>query len=206
MKKTIVLLGLFFMCSQLLLATITVDGYALLENQTDHSGIEVYLERTAPSTLTYTVYTNASGYYTTDIETGLYDITYSKDDYDTESINDQSLYANTTLPDITLNEHLTFLNVPSDFATIQFAIDYAWTADTILVQPGTYYENINFSEKDITVASLFLTTQDTSYISNTIIDGNQNGSVVIINSSAVNSFFPLGKLSPTLKIRLAASR
>ena len=191
MKKTIVLLGLFFMCSQLLLATITVDGYALLENQTDHSGIEVYLERTAPSTLTYTVYTNASGYYTTDIETGLYDITYSKDDYDTESINDQSLYANTTLPDITLNEHLTFLNVPSDFATIQFAIDYAWTADTILVQPGTYYENINFSEKDITVASLFLTTQDTSYISNTIIDGNQNGSVVIINSSAVITGFTI---------------
>ena len=37
---------------------------------------------------------------------------------------------------------------------------------------------INYNGKLITVGSLFLTTQDTTYISQTIIDGNQNGSVV----------------------------
>ncbi|MCK4696621.1 MAG: right-handed parallel beta-helix repeat-containing protein, partial [Candidatus Cloacimonetes bacterium] len=42
----------------------------------------------------------------------------------------------------------------------------------------TYYENINYNGKLITVASLFLTTQDTTYISQTIVDGNQNGSDV----------------------------
>jgi len=36
---------------------ITTDGNAYLENQTDHSGIEVFLERIAPSSLIYTVYT-----------------------------------------------------------------------------------------------------------------------------------------------------
>ena len=72
----------------------------------------------------------------------------------------------------------TIINVPADQPTIQAGIDAAVDADTVLVQPGTYVENINYNGKNITVASLFLTTQDTTYISQTIIDGNQTGSVV----------------------------
>ena len=74
------------------------------------------------------------------------------------------------------------LNVPADYSTIQSAIDAAVNGDTILVQPGTYVENINFNGKNIIVASLFLTTADTSYIYQTIIDGNQTGRVVIFDS------------------------
>lgn len=70
------------------------------------------------------------------------------------------------------------INVPADFPTIQQAIDTANTGDTVLVSPGIYVENITIERKNITVASLFLTTQDTSYISQTILDGNQAGSVV----------------------------
>ncbi|NQV15930.1 right-handed parallel beta-helix repeat-containing protein, partial [bacterium] len=66
------------------------------------------------------------------------------------------------------------------FATIQFGIVASQNGDTVLVHPGTYIENINFSEKDIIVTSLAITTGDTSYISGTIIDGDQNGSVVTI--------------------------
>ncbi|MCK4654630.1 MAG: DUF1565 domain-containing protein [Candidatus Cloacimonetes bacterium] len=74
------------------------------------------------------------------------------------------------------------------FATIQHGINTSSNTDTVLVQPGTYVENINFNGKLITVASLFFTTQDTSYISNTIIDGNQNGSVItFINAESLNS-------------------
>ncbi|MBC8527454.1 MAG: PKD domain-containing protein, partial [Candidatus Cloacimonetes bacterium] len=179
MKKTNILLGLLL--SLIIVNTgyaITVDGNAYLENQTDHSGIKVLFERTAPSSLTDSTYTDLIGYYSIDIETGFYDITYSKDGYNSEFLYDQSLFADTTLPDVTLLEHQTLLNVPSDFSTIQSAIDYAYDSDTVLVQPGTYVENINFNGKNITVASLYLTTQDTSYISQTIIDGNQGGSVV----------------------------
>jgi len=68
------------------------------------------------------------------------------------------------------------------FATIQASIDYSNDGDTVLVHPGTYVENINFNGKNIVVGSLFLTTQDTSYISSTIIDGNQDTSVVIFNN------------------------
>jgi hypothetical protein len=76
----------------------------------------------------------------------------------------------------------TIINIPADQPTIQAGIDTAVDADTVLVQPGTYYENINYNGKNITIASLFLTTQDTTYISQTIIDGNQNGSVVTFES------------------------
>ena len=70
------------------------------------------------------------------------------------------------------------IRIPADRNTIQKGIDAAKTGDTVLVSPGTYRENINYNGKSITVASLFLTTRDTSYISRTIIDGNQAGSVV----------------------------
>ena len=68
------------------------------------------------------------------------------------------------------------------FASIQHAIDQSANGDTILVQPGTYLENINYNGKKIVMGSLYLTTSDKSHISSTIIDGNQNGSVVTFES------------------------
>ena len=89
----------------------------------------------------------------------------------------------------TLHLSSTIINVPADQPTIQAGINTSVDADTVLVQPGTYVENIDYNGKNITIGSLFLTTQDTSYISQTIVDGNQAGSVVIIeyvdNSTAV---------------------
>ncbi|MCH8011214.1 MAG: hypothetical protein IIA61_04580 [Candidatus Marinimicrobia bacterium] len=67
---------------------------------------------------------------------------------------------------------------PISYSSIQKKINKAQEGDTILVDPGTYVGNIDFKGKDIVVASLFLTTGDTSYISQTILDGNQKGSVV----------------------------
>jgi hypothetical protein len=68
--------------------------------------------------------------------------------------------------------------VLEDFGTIQGAIDGVVDGDVIIVSPGIYYENIDFIGKGITVGSLYCTTQDTSYIEQTIVDGNQSGSVV----------------------------
>jgi len=74
----------------------------------------------------------------------------------------------------------TIINVPADQPTIQSGINATVNGDTVLVHPGIYYENISFNDLSITLASLFLTTQDTTYISHTIIDGNQNGSVLLL--------------------------
>jgi len=74
------------------------------------------------------------------------------------------------------------INVPTDFASIQIAIDNSSDGDTILVSPGSYHENINFNGKNIILSSYFFLTNDTSYISSTIIDGDQSGACVTFNS------------------------
>ena len=67
------------------------------------------------------------------------------------------------------------LLVPTDYATIQEAIIASEDRDTILVAPGTYQENINYSGKNIVIGSYYLTYSVDYFIEQTIIDGNQNG-------------------------------
>lgn len=70
------------------------------------------------------------------------------------------------------------LDGTGDFTTIQEGINTSTNSDTILVYPGTYYENINYNGKSITVGSLNLTTGNEQYIIQTIIDGSFSGSCV----------------------------
>ena len=74
----------------------------------------------------------------------------------------------------------TVLQVPSPHATIQAAIDLAAPADTVLVDPGVYTENIDFLDKNIVVGSRFLLTADSTFVAQTVIAGGQQGSVVRI--------------------------
>jgi hypothetical protein len=76
----------------------------------------------------------------------------------------------TWIPLFLLNANI--LNVPGNYPTIQSAINSAINGDTILVAPGIYYENVNFRGKGILLSSYYLTNHDTSFISNTVINGN----------------------------------
>ena len=67
------------------------------------------------------------------------------------------------------------------YSTIQTAIDAASSGDTILVYPGTYTENINLSDG--------ITVESSGTASETIIDGNTSGTVVIMdNDSTIDGF------------------
>jgi parallel beta-helix repeat protein len=56
--------------------------------------------------------------------------------------------------------------------------------DTILIAYGTYYEQLVISGKSITLCSNYLFTQDSTDITQTIIDGNDSSYVVSIESSS----------------------
>ncbi len=74
------------------------------------------------------------------------------------------------------------LNVPSQYSTIQAALNAAQSGDTVLVQPGTYKENIIWP---IVNGITLIADGDTS---NTIIDGNGSGSVInMISNNVIDS-------------------
>ena len=87
----------------------------------------------------------------------------------------------------------TRLLVPSQYATIQSAINAASQHDTVLVSPGTYFENINFRGRGIVLASTYILSHDTAMIDATIINGSQpadpdSASCVIIASKVPSTF------------------
>ncbi len=83
------------------------------------------------------------------------------------------------------------LYVPTlDYPKIQTAIDKASSGDTVIVLPGRHKENINFSNKAITITST--NPNDPNVVAATIIDGNEPAdvnfaSVVTFNSGEDNN-------------------
>ena len=72
--------------------------------------------------------------------------------------------------------------VPLNYSSVQAAIDASWHGDTVLVEPGTYYENLNLNGMNIVLASRFLLTGNPAYIDSTILDGNHSGRVITFYS------------------------
>ncbi len=70
-------------------------------------------------------------------------------------------------------------HVPADFTTIQAGLDVSANGDTVLVQPGTYVENIVWPQ----VNGIKLIAAGDS--SNTIIDGNEAGRVILLLSEGL---------------------
>jgi hypothetical protein len=70
--------------------------------------------------------------------------------------------------------------------TIQYAIDRSRNGDTVLVEKGTYKENVIFRGKEIILASRFVLGGNKQFIDSTIIDGNTAGCVVRILNSEGN--------------------
>lgn len=72
------------------------------------------------------------------------------------------------------------VTVPDRYDTIQEAIDAAEDGDEIVIDLGTYRENIDFNGKNITLRSI--DPDDSDVADQTIIDGGGSGSVVSFRS------------------------
>ncbi len=79
------------------------------------------------------------------------------------------------------------INIPADFATITEGINASTNGDTILVNNGTYTENINFNGKNILLTSQYSNSADTTDIIQTIINGNNVASVVTFENGESNT-------------------
>ncbi len=77
--------------------------------------------------------------------------------------------------------------VPVDYSTIQGAIDNSTNGDTIIIQTGTYTENIDFKGKEIVLGSLYLMNNQKSYVDSVIIDGQNSETVVKFVTSETNN-------------------
>ncbi len=76
-------------------------------------------------------------------------------------------------------------DVPSEYGTIQQAIDDSNDGDTVIVHPGLYYERINFNGKNIVVTST--DPNDSRIVGYTILNGDGEGSVVTFESGETNA-------------------
>ena len=120
--------------------TIEIQGYAFLANQQYSNSIKVKFERLAPSYLIDSVFTDSSGYYNTDIETGIYKVEYSKTGYIELELPDTALYQNTTIPDQTLET----IGLSGSLSGVLTADTYKVggdifieASDSLIIEPGT---------------------------------------------------------------------
>ncbi|MBC8526477.1 MAG: C10 family peptidase, partial [Candidatus Cloacimonetes bacterium] len=162
----------------------TIEGEVALEEGSLAKITDVKV--TADSVTVHPVATtHYIGDYTIQLPPGTYDVNASLYGYEPVTIENVQVYIDsiTDSIDFVLEIHIpdtviVDINGTGDYITIQEGIDNVINSDVVLVLPGIYQEHINYNGKLITVASLILITQDSSYIDSTIIDGDYTGSVV----------------------------
>lgn len=72
------------------------------------------------------------------------------------------------------------IDVPGDYPRIQEAIEVAIDGDVVFVQPGTYFEVIDFGGKAITVTGT--APEDSMVVAQTVVDGHGQSSVVTFDN------------------------
>ncbi len=209
--------NLFFISCFLLLypilikaQTLTVDGHAYLENQTNHSNIKILFERVAPGTLFDSTYTDNTGYFNIDIEPGIYNIVYSKQYYASENLSGLAIYSNTNLGDVTLETGLSGQlsgTLPSGIYTVFDNIQVTCNND-LIIEPGTkllFKQGTKFSvsgkllavgteqdsiiftryEPGITWKGIHISSScsNTSRLSYCLIEHSDSGGISVTNSS-----------------------
>ncbi len=183
--KTAILIGMFLSFATIAQA-VTIDGHAYLDGESVHDGIEVVFERTAPSPLFDTTYTDISGYYSVDVEAGIYDLDFFKTGYLEAHIEDIVAYSSLTIPDTTLEHSGISGALTGTLATGTYNVDAdinVPVGETLIVEPGTilrFREGIRFIVNGV----LYANGTETDSIIFTPIDTSITwGGILLQNSS-----------------------
>ncbi|WP_299461269.1 hypothetical protein [uncultured Microscilla sp.] len=139
---------------------IPLNGYTAHFHITSVSGLAAGGDTTSGVRLEYGGWSEYLGYNT---EGSLLNITVEADGTVWAEVEGKGV----EFPPASQNPEI--LKVPEDFRTIQAAIDAAHEDSVILLAPGTYQENIDFTDKNVLVASLAYLTGQTKYIAQTVI-------------------------------------
>ena len=103
------------------------------------------------------------------------------------------------LATVSLAQTIRNVGPSQNYFTIQSAIDAANNGDAVLVAPGTYYENINFKGKAITVTSsggTAVTTIDGGGVGSTVTIATQEPSTAVLsNFTITHGGFPYSSYS-----------
>ncbi len=139
MKKALIVFSMMVAANATVQA-VTIDGYAYLEGETVHDGIEIIFERTAPTSLFDTTYTDSSGYYSLDVEAGVYELRFSKAGFLQIQIDDVLAYSSVTIPDTTMERSGLSGTLSGTLPSGVYNVDenvYINIGDSLNIEPGT---------------------------------------------------------------------
>lgn len=164
MWKTIII---FFV---LLVKTVTISaqdikiqGYVLLENQTQHDSINITLNRYEPSSgYNYFLTTDGKGYYSTYLPTGSYHVTFDKDGYYISGYQ-KTFSTDTVLDSIILKEANVVFNP-------FFQNNYIY--DQLNCYGGGDYDGNGIGQEDVDAAQTGLQDDRLDVNGDGIVDGN----------------------------------
>ncbi len=117
-------------------------------------------------------------------DTGTYSVALTVSNVSGSDTELKESYISVRLPNTSFTVKL---DGSGDYTSIQSAIDGVSDGHIVIVHPGSYVENIDFGGKNITVESLYASTDVHAYIDETIINGGHNSNTVTINDGENSS-------------------
>ena len=169
----------------------TITNCTFDSNHANRSGGAVFIKESSNPTITGCVFSNntavesAGGMNNTDCTPILTNSSFCNNTPNTMSGKLSADSGNNVIytdcaGSVEVDELMVGHALPYDFYYIQTAINFTGNGDTIVVNPGTYAENINMQGKAVTLQSS--DPADPSVVLATVIDGSDAGSVVTCGS------------------------
>jgi len=93
---------------------------------------------------------------------------------------------------VAIAAHALSTRVPTQWPTLQMALDSCAACDTLWVEPGRYRERLVIPNRNLAILSRYAADPDSQWILATILDGENQGTVLAVTSGPVNRLLVKG--------------